>query len=192
MTTNNIKFIRIRRRITLDRLVEITEIPKTTLQRLENKGSKKAIDKYRDQLARALNCDPDELDGDDLGAGVPIVGEVKHKCFVKSLPESKWKEAEAIEGLPASARAIRIATPALAPALFKNDILYYDSESDQKPGTINDKQCFVELAKGNQMIVWLTMGSKVGHYMLHTYGTPQVLVDQKLTFAHPILHIKRG
>jgi DNA-binding Xre family transcriptional regulator len=191
MTTNNLKFLRIRRRLTIDRLVEITEIPKTTLQRLENTGSKKVLDKYRNDLAQALNCAPEDLDAADIGEGVPIVGEVKFKCFVKALPESKWKEAEPIEGLPQSARAIRIATPNLAPSLFRNDILYYDPESDQKPGTIIDKQCFVEIPKGNQLIVWLTQGSKPGHYMLHQYGAPHIMVDQKIVRAHPILYVKR-
>lgn len=192
MKTNNVKSIRLRRNITIDRLVEITGIPKTTLHRIENDGSEKILNKYRDVLATALKCAPTDLDAPEIGEGVPVVGEIKFKCYVKMLPKSKWKEVDFVKSLPETAQALRIVGNHLAPAHGRNDILYFDSKPEENPSLFLDKQCLVQIPKGNLMIAWVTSGSKPGHYFLHQYGSTQVLTDQKIVQAHPILHVQRG
>jgi transcriptional regulator with XRE-family HTH domain len=191
-TKNNLRFIRLRRNITIDRLVEMTDIPKTTLHRIENEGSQKVLNKYRSQLATALNCKPEELDDPDIGDGIPVVGEIKFKAYVKLLPEAQWKETDYVEGLPETAHAVRIATPNLAPAHFHNDMLYFDSIPQEKPSLFLNKQCIVQLPKGNLLLAWLTPGTKRDHYLIHHYGAHHVGLDQKVVKAYPILHIKRG
>jgi transcriptional regulator with XRE-family HTH domain len=192
MKTNNVKFIRLRRNITIDRLVEVTGIPKTTLHRIENDGSEKVLNKYRDVLATALNCAPADLDATQMEEGIPVVGEVKFKSYVKMLPQAKWKEAEYVKGLPETAQAVRIVGNHLAPAHGRNDILYFDSEPETNPSLFIEKQCLVQIPKGNLMIAWVTAGSKPDHFFLHQYGSTQVLTDQKIVKAHPILHVQRG
>jgi transcriptional regulator with XRE-family HTH domain len=192
MKTNNVKFIRLRRNITIDKMVEITGIPKTTLHRIENDGSDKVLDKYRKVLAAALKCHPSELDSQEVSEGVSIVGEIKFKCYVKMLPKEKWKEAEFVEGLPDSAQAVRVVGTHLVPYHGRNDILYFDGKPEKNPNLFTDKQCLVQIDKGNLLIAWVSQGSKLGHYLLHHYGSPQVMIDQKILKAHPILHIKRG
>jgi len=192
MKTNNVKSIRLRRNLTIDRLVEITGIPKTTLHRIENGGSQKILDKYRDVLATALKCAPADLDAQEIGEGVPVVGEVKFKSYVKMLPKSKWKEVEHVKGLPDTTQAVRIVGNHLAPAHGRNDILYFDSEPETNPSLFVEKQCIVQIAKGNIMIAWITYGSKPETYFLHQYGSTQVLTEQKVVKVHPILHVQRG
>ena len=192
MKTNNVRFIRLRRNITMHRLMEITDIPKTTLHRIENGGSDKVLEKYRNILAVALSCAPEELDSPDVDEGVPVVGEVKFKCYVKMLPKENWKEVNFVKGLPETAQAIRIIGNHLAPAHGKNDILYFDSKPETNPSLFLEKQCLVQIPKGNRMIAWVTAGSKPEHYFLHQYGSTQVLTDQKITQIHPILHVQRG
>jgi DNA-binding Xre family transcriptional regulator len=192
MKTNNVKFIRLRRNITIDKLVEVTGIPKTTLHRIENGGSTKVLDKYRDSLATALGCTPKDLDTREMAQGVPVVGEVKFKSYVKMLPKEKWRETESVKALPDTVQAIRVVGNHLAPAHGRNDILYFDSTPSNNPNAFLDRQCLVQIPKGNLMIAWVTAGSKPDHYFLHQYGSTQVMTDQQILNAHPILHVQRG
>ena len=190
--TNNIAFLRRRRNLTIPRLSEMTEIPVATLHRIEAGGNLK-IEKYRKILAKALNCEPEDLDSIDLDMPViPIIVLVKHKSYVKLLPEDERPETDFVEGLPPNAQAVRIAGTQLVPYHGRNDILYFDGKPEKKEKLFLEKQCFVELAKGNHLIVWVSKGSKDGHYILSPYGTTQVMLDQKIAKAHPILHVKRG
>ena len=190
--TNNIAFFRRRRNLTINRLVEITGIPLSTLQRIESGGTLK-IEKYRKILAKALNCKEEDLDSVDLDLPVvPIIGEVKHKSYVKIFPKDKWQEIDFVEGLPATAQAVRIAGTQLVPYHGRNDILYFDGRPEKKEKLFLDKKCLVQLAKGNHLICWVSKGAKAGDYTLSPYGTTQVLLNQKITVAHPILHTKSG
>jgi transcriptional regulator with XRE-family HTH domain len=190
--TNNIAFFRRRRNLTIERLSEMTDIPVATLHRIEAGGNLK-IEKYRKILAKALNCEQEKLDSIDLDMPViPIIGLVKHKSYVKLLPKDQQPETDFVEGLPESAQAVRIAGTQLVPYHGRNDILYFDGKAEKKEKLFLEKQCFVQLAKGNHLIVWVSKGSKDGHYILSPYGTTQVMLDQKIVKAHPILHVKRG
>lgn len=190
--SNNIAFFRRRRNLTIPRLSEMTDIPVATLHRIEAGGNLK-IEKYRKKLAAALNCAPEDLDSIDLDMPViPIIGLVKHKSFVKLLPKDQWPDTDLVEGLPESAQAVRIAGTQLVPYHGRNDILYFDGKPEKKDKLFLEKQCFVRLAKGNHLIAWVSKGSKDGHYILSPYGTTQVMLDQKIAAAHPILHVKRG
>lgn len=191
--TNNIAFFRRRRNLTITRLSEITEIPVATLQRIEAGGNLK-IEKYRKKLSGALNCKPEDLDSIDLDLPVtPIIGEVKHKSYVKMFPKDKWQEVDFVEGLPPTAQAVRIAGTQLVPYYGRNDILYFDGKPEKKETLFLDKRCLVQLAKGNWLICWVvSKGTKEKHYTLSPYGSTQVLLEQKVAAAHPILHTKNG
>ena len=191
--TNNIAFFRRRRNLTIPRLSEITSIPISTLQRIESGGTLK-IEKYRKILAKALNCKEDDLDSVDLDLPVvPLIGEVKHKSYVKLFPKDKWREIDFVEGLPPSAQAVRIAGTQLVPYHGRNDILYFDGKPEKKEKLFLDKKCLVQLAKGSWLICWIiSKGTKEGLYTLSPYGSTQVMADQKITSAHPILHTKSG
>lgn len=191
--TNNIAFFRRRRNLTIARLSEITGIPVSTLQRIESGGTLK-IEKYRKVLAKALNCKAEDLDSVDLDLPViAVIGESKHKSYVKMLPKDKWKEIDFVEGLPSSAQAVRIAGSQLVPYHGRNDILYFDGKQEKKEKLFIDKKCLVHLAGGSWLICWVvSKGTKDGLYTLSPYGTTQVLADQKIIAAHPILHTKSG
>ena len=190
--TNNIAFLRRRRNLTIPRLSEMTDIPIATLHRIESGGNLK-IEKYRKIIADALNCAPEDLDRIDLEKlTVPIIGESKFKSYVKLLPKEQWRGADLVEGLPETAQAVRIIGTHLVPYHGKNDILYFDGTPEKKEKLLLEKQCFVQIDKGNHLIAWVSKGSREGHYILAPYGTPQLLIDQKILKAHPILFVKRG
>ncbi|MEQ1788809.1 MAG: helix-turn-helix transcriptional regulator [Rickettsiales bacterium] len=192
MKTNNIAFLRRRRNLTIPRLSEMTDIPLATLHRIESGGNLK-IEKYRKILADALNCAPEDLDRIDLEKiTVPIIGESKFKSYVKLLPKEQWRGADLVEGLPETAQAVRIVGTHLVPYHGKNDILYFDGNPEKKDKLFLEKQCFVQIDKGNHLIAWVSKGSRDGHYILAPYGTTQLLIDQKIIKAHPILFVKRG
>lgn len=193
MKKNNVRAIRQRKRMSLERLVEASGIPLTTLHRIENG---QPVDKYRSKLAAALRCDPDELDTPEFDApSVPIAAEIKFKSYIKLLPEKEWLPTEYFEGLPKKSRAIRVAGGHLKPHFPIDTVFYYDPTKPATEKLFLERQCMVEIPEKkkmpNLMLCWVSRGSKPGVYMLTPYaGEP--IFDTQIVKAFPILYSRQG
>jgi len=179
--------------MSLERLVETSGIPLTTLHRIENG---QPVEKYRARLAAALRCDPKELDTHEFDApSVPITAEIKFKSYIKMLPESDWMPTEYFEGLPKSSRAIRVASGHLKPHFPIDTVFYYDPAKPASEKLFLERQCMVEIPvkkkAPNLLLCWVSRGAKPGVYMLTPYAG-ESLFDQKIVKAYPILYSRQG
>ena len=193
MKKNNVRTIRQRKGMSLERLSDTSGIALTTLHRIENGQS---VEKYRTKLATALRCDPKELDAPAFEApSIPIVAEIRFKSYIKMLPEKDWKSTEYFEGLPAGARAIRVAAGHLRPHFPIDTVLYYDPAKPVSEKFFLERQCMVEIPvkkkTPNILLCWVSRGSDKGVYMLTPYGG-EPLFDEPILKAYPILYSRQG
>lgn len=172
----------------------MTGIPLSTLSRIES-GETEKFDKYRDILAKALKCSPEDIDGDtDSLPTVPVVGHIKYKTFVKDADPKKYAEVERLSGLPETAQAVEIITTDLVGYHGIYDLLYFDSIPQENERLFLDKECIVHLdtkKRGERLLAWVTKGSKSKHYHLYIHGAA-IMTDVKIHAAFPVLNIKRG
>lgn len=169
-------------------------IKSATLNRIES-GETKGFEKYRAKLAKALNCSPEELDGDDIDLPtIPVTMIIRHKTFVQHLPEKEIEQIEQIPGLPETAEALKIKTHELTNYHRRNDALFFDSVPTKKEDQFLDRECIVhidEVHRGEWLLAWVSKSRTKGHYHLHIHNAP-VMTDVKILAAHPIIYIKRA
>lgn len=170
-------------------------IPASTLNHIEN-GYTVGFEKYRNDIAKALGCKPEDLDAPDLEIPTaPVTGIIRHKSFVMDVPADKQEQVELIPGLPETAEAVRVKQQGLKPYHGNNDLLYFDSVPTARERDFVEKECVVVVEgkkRGEKLLAWVSKGSAVGRYMLHPHGSNSMMFDIKIEAAHPILHVKRA
>lgn len=197
MASINIAYLRRRKGWTQKRLAEVIGehgIPAPTLNRIET-GYTAGFEKYRDDIAKALGCKPEDLDSLDLEAPtVPVVGIIRHKSFIMDVPLEKQERVELISGLPETAEAIRIKYAGLVPYHGNKDLLYYDSVTSRHERLAAPRECVVKLdgkKRGEKLLAWVSKGSRPGLFILHPHNSP-LMIDVAIEEAYPILNVKRA
>ena len=194
MTTNQIAFLRRQQNLTQMRLAEMVGMQKSTLNRIEN-GKTVKFDKYRDKLAKALKCSPEDLDGDDDSPTFfPITGIVRHKTFIQKIDHKNAAKGPVIEGLPESTEIVQIKTADLFGYHRRDDMLYFDSKPQPSEKKFLDRECIVHLdsvSRGEWLLAWVSKANSRGRYHLHMPHA-QMLLDQKIRAVHPILRIRKS
>jgi transcriptional regulator with XRE-family HTH domain len=195
--SNNITYLRRRKGWTQKRLAGMIGehgIPVPTLNRIET-GYTQGFEKYRQAIAKALGCAPEDLDSPDLDMPtVPVTGIIRHKSFIQDVPADKQERVEPPMGLPDSTEALRIKQQGLKPYHGNNDVLFYDGIPTTQERYFVERECVVKLAgktRGEKLLAWVSKGSKPGHFILQPHGAP-LMIDVAITAAHPILHVKRA
>ena len=187
---NSLRYMRVRRSMSIETLSEITGIPLTTLHRLE---TGQPIGDYLLPLSTALKCDPREIMTQiEEVPTVPIIGLIKNQSYVKMLPKKEWRKAVRVEGLGTGVQAVRVVGEALKPHHGRNDVLYFHGEPEKNPKFFLERECLVDLPEGKRLLCWLSAGGKKGYYTLYPYAAMKPIFDQPLQNVYPVLHVKRS
>ena len=195
--TNNIAYLRRRKGWTQKRLAGMIGehgIPLPTLNRIET-GYTAGFEKYRQAIAAALGCKPEDLDSPDLEMPTaPVTGIIRHKAFIMDLPPAKQERVPRSSALPDTTEALQIKHHGVKPYHGNNDLLYYDGIPCVIEQDFIERECVVKLkgkTRGDKLLAWVSKGSKPGHFILHPHGSP-LMIDIRIEAAHPILEVKRA
>lgn len=188
---NRIRELRRMRRMTLEELASRVGSSAQQIQRLET-GQRQLKPDWMRRLAAALDVRWVEL-VEDMGAieaeHVGIVG-----AGERILP---YDQEHGRERLPAPPRlkapvaAVTVRGDSMLPAYRDGDTLYYErADAVDRHALGNDS--VVQLASGEMMVKVVQRGSAPGLYHLLSYNHPDIIADQTLTFAAPILWVQRA
>ncbi len=167
---NNLRKLREERGLTLRDMADKTGYSFSQIQKLEM-GDRRLSFVWKQRLATVLECHPDDLDSEDAGIHVPIVGVLGAGAKVKlAQPSGKGgglSEPAAPSGFnPKKTVAIEVKGDALAPLICNGFRLYYEDKIYGVPEEFLGKICVVEVESGQVYVKILRKGSKLGYYHL--------------------------
>jgi len=185
MRNNNIAFLRNRKNITQRKLAEMIGAPYSTICRLES--GERQLKKWRDLIATALGCAPEDLDSDELDIEtVPIIGMVMNKSVIKKLPEGSNDAVEPIADYSESMKALRVKGSNLLPAYTNNDVLFFNDGTKYSEQLFLGRICYVELTDGKPLLARVSSGSKKGRYILEPFNSTPI-IDKEVAKIRPII-----
>lgn len=184
---NRIKEIRLSLGLSQARTGELADLEGPQVSRYET-GATSLFNNGAHKLAKALNV-PSPADFImDRSSIVHLVGYVGAGAEVVPSDElTDWIEAP--PGLQ-SGIAVRVKGNSMTPVYKDGDIIYADQRG-ASDGEIINKDCIVEVADGRRLIKRVHRGASARLFRLFSYETQELTDDLELTWASPVLWVKR-
>lgn len=187
---NSLRYMRLRRGMSINALSERSGIPTTNIHRMEHGQPISKEDRLT--LSTALNCNPREIEAPRKEiATVPIVGLIKNRSLVTFLPEEKWGEAVRLEGMGEGTQAVRVVGDAVRTHHSRKTLLYFHEKPVRNPARLQGEY-IVELPKGKRLLCQVEQGSKKGFHTLYPYAAMAPMFEQEVAKAYRILHVVRS
>lgn len=193
-TTNNIRLIRTKLGLSMDKLAEKIGTTRATIMKLEH-GDMKLTTNWMDRIASGLGCDPVDLIT-ATNKTVKVFGYVGAGAVVFPVEEDQAgtgaiDEVEAPPGVdPDSVIAVIVTGTSMYPAYREGDALYYKKLCDYDDSCLR-KECIVKVKDGAIYVKVLTRGSKPNTFTLTSYNA-EPIEDVQIDFACKILWVKKA
>lgn len=149
------------------------------VQKLE-KGDRRLSFEWKNKLAIALECHPDELESaGTISSVVPVVGKVGAGARVFGYDDhakgAGFSEAERPPGLTSrSAVALEVEGESMMPLLSDGWLIYYDDKIHGVPQEYLGSLCVLRVAEtgteldGAVLVKKVMSGKRIGYYDLHS------------------------
>lgn len=187
---NGLRYMRLRRGMSINTLSEVSGIPTTTIYRLET--GQPISKEYLLTLSAALKCNPREISAPRKEIPtVPIIGLIKNKSAVTLLPKSRWGQAVRLEGMGEGTQAVRVVGDAVRTHHGRNTLLYFHEKPEKNPARL-EGEYLVELTNEKLLLCQAAPGSKKGLHSLYPYAAMAPMFEQQVAKAYPILHVVRS
>lgn len=167
---NNLRRLREERGLTLRDVAEMTGHSFSQIQKLE-KGDRRLSFMWKQRLAHAFECHPDDLDTSEVKIDVPLIGIVGAGAKVR--PAEKRGKAQGFNepNVPSGfgskkTSALEVKGDALSPMIRDGFRLYFDDRAYGVPEEFLGKICVIELVGGATYVKIIRKGTRPGRYHL--------------------------
>jgi len=187
---NRLREIRKARGLSLEQLAELTGKSISSLQRWETGVYRLRVDDTR-VLARALDCEPEEISALVAPVTVAVVGRVGAGARVFPIddfaPGQGLYRVRCPSGMdPASTVAVEVVGSSMYPEIDEGWLLFYTRDHEHAVDEILGRRCVVKVAEdGPTLVKRVVRGPTAGRFNLLSANAPP-MEDVALDWAAPV------
>lgn len=172
---------------TLETLSEKSGVSTSQISNIERGQKGWSVDSLF-AIATALDTTVDKL-FDMAGAWqeVPIFGVIKGDGgAVSKCERGKAKKRAKVPAAFGELLAIRVLGSGLYPRYNDGDLIFCAKQSQEADACVG-RECLVTLEHGEQLLRFVSEGTKPKHYNLTIHNHP-AMFDEQILFCHPVVH----